>query len=190
VRFQGKTRGQPYGYSFWEFEVYANAPVTAKIPTFDYPGPTAPFTIKGGHCPCEIINVGPVQYGPFMFHTNCALINRDGGYSDITFPGGTQTRWTYKWNMLNVGIIPINNMAGIWYGKKENSVPGGAPTTDLGILPLPITADMFTKWKCTYSSVSGSYTVAYDNGTAGGCGTRRGLPVGTDGTRTVSGAGG
>jgi len=41
-------------------------------------------------------------------------------------------------------------------------IPGGAPTTDLGILPLPVTADMYTTWKCTYSSVSGSYTVAYD----------------------------
>lgn len=162
IRFEGKTRGQPYGYSFWEFEVYADAPVPAEIPSFDYPGPTAPFTIKGGACPCEIINVGPVQYSPFMFHTNCALINRDGGYSDITFPGGTKTQWTYRWNMYNVGYIPINNMGGIWYGKKDNTVQGGAPTDDLGILPLPVTADIFTTWKCTYSSVSGSYTVAYD----------------------------
>jgi len=35
VRFEGKQRGQPYGYSFWEFEVYANATVPAHTQTFD-----------------------------------------------------------------------------------------------------------------------------------------------------------
>lgn len=169
VRFQGKRRATPYGYSFWEFEVYDNAPVPAEIPTHDYPDFTEGFTVKGGHNPCEIINVGPVEYGPFMFHTNAGLINRDGGYSDLIFPGGTKIQWTYKWNMYNIGYIPINNMAGIWYGRSKSTwqdekqiVRGGAPTQDIGILPLPITADIYTKWVCDYSSESGSYTVAYD----------------------------
>ncbi len=159
VKYQGITRGSPYGHSFWEFRVYENAQVPANPPTFEYPGPTAAFTIEGGKCPCEIVNVGPVQYSPYMFHTNTNLINYEGGYSTIIYPGGDKVQWTYRWSMLNVGIIAINNMAGIWYGKP---VQGGAPTDDEGILPLPVTADIHTTWKVNYSGVSGSYTVAYD----------------------------
>lgn len=160
VKFRGATRGTPYGYSFWELEVYADAAVPAELPDFTYPGPTAPFTIDGGSNPCEVINVGPVMYAPWMFHNNPNLVTGVDGWCTMSYPGGSDVQWTFDWKMANMSTQPVNNMAGIMYG---NRVVGGAPFAEKAILPLPVTSDIHTTWKCTYSGgATGSYTVAYD----------------------------
>ncbi len=160
VKLQGVTRGTCYGYSIWEFEVYADAQVPAELPDFSYPGPSAPFTIDGGSNPCEVVNVGPVMYAPWMFHNNPKLVTGVDGWCTLSYPGGADIRWTFDWKMANMSTQPVNNMAGIMYG---NRVVGGAPFAEEAILPLPVASDIHTTWKCTYAGGStGSYTVAYD----------------------------
>lgn len=176
VKFQGISRGTPYAYSIYEFEVYENADMPAELPDFSYPGPEAAFTIDGRYNPCEVINtvadnVGPVEYAPWMFHNKANYVRSlPDGTNKVTFPGGTKVKWTYEWKMKNAMIDPINGMAGLRYGLGGRGSCGGAPIDAKSILPLPMTVDIFTTWKCDYTVVSGSHTVAYDMWTTNAAG--------------------
>lgn len=177
VRMYGLATATPYRYSFWEFEVYANAPVPPNPPDYRYPDFTKPFKIDGALHPAEIYNVGPVMYGPWNFHTNTRLITGVDGWDTLSFPGGNKIAWDFSWKMAPYPFH-INCMGGINYGSRTAGIHGGNPVApgDSGILPLnAVESDIFTTWKCTYDGEN-SWDVAYDMWTSSAADSCHGCP--------------